>query len=1102
MKAASSKSFSARPLLVSIVYAVVSVVWIVFSDRLLRHLAASSDTMTRWSIIKGSLFVSLSAILMYFLMERISSANRNLAEKVKSQTAALQKSTDRGRQALETAREGVWAVDRQGRTELVNQRMGSMLGFRTEELVGRDLLEYVDSKWQKIAAERFRQQALSSDPVELKFRRKDGSEMWGSVYRVMLFDELGQYDGAVSRVSDISEQKSAEEQLRLQATALHAAANAIVITDTSGAILWVNPAFTTLTGYSSDEVIGMNPRILKSGEHDAAFYKSLWSTISEGKVWQGEMVNRHKSGGLYHEEMIIAPVRSTTGAVSHFIAIKQDVTTRNLAQDALRRSEKRFHRLVERSSDGIALVDAVGRIQYVSESACHISGHTRRELLGNNLLDFIDDEDRANAQRWFGCALSEPGSIIEGGFRMRRADGSWRYFEGTCSNRLQDPDVAALVVNFRDSTEHKSAVEALVRAEAKYREIFENAVVGICQSTPEGHFLSVNQAFATMFGFDSPEQAIQHTSEISLEMYADPAKREEFSHTLARDGVVRNFECEAKRRDGSRMCLLANARVVQGADGKIVYEGTVQDITEHKQAEEALRQSEEKFLRAFQSSPDAISISRLGDGRYVDVNEGYVRLFGRSREEAIGHTALELKVWENPEERRRMVTQLQREGSVRNLECSFRKKSDEIWRGLLSGEKIELAAEPCLLAVIRDVTEQTRLELQLRQAQRLEAVGRLAGGVAHDFNNMLGVILGYGDILQTQLPPRHPARASAAEMQKAALRAANLTRQLLAFSRKQILQPQVLNLNSLIEELCKMLRRLIGEDIEFVFRPGLEVARVKADPGQLEQVVMNLAVNARDAMPSGGQLLIETANVGVDADFAHRHAHMPPGPYVLLSVTDTGSGMTLETLSHIFEPFFTTKERGKGTGLGLSMVYGIVKRSGGYIWVDSEPNQGSAFQIYLPPTVEAEVAVPSLSHRSISLRGTETILIAEDDASVREMMRIVLAAAGYTVLEARDGAEALALLRHTRKSVHLLVTDIIMPGKMNGWELARSAAGKRPGIRALFMTGFGVELNTFGIDIAPDVMLLTKPFSADLLLRRIRETLDSGAGARSASTSP
>lgn len=974
MSRRSSEGFPASPLLVVIVYALVAVLWIVFSDRLLQRFVASPDLMTRWSIVKGILFVSLSAALIYFLMARLSSANRSLTGTMQSQTEALRKSESKYRRVLETAQEGVWVVDRHDRTEFVNQRMADMLGSSMEEMIGKNPLEYVDPDWQPISARGLTgQQAFSS--LELRLRRREGSETWASVSRGPLFDERGEYDGAILLISDISEHRKAEDDLRLQATAL-SAANSIVITDPAGTILWVNPAFTATTGYEPEEVIGRNPRILKSGEHDRQFYQGLWNTIQTGRVWQGEMVNRHKDGHLFWEEMTITPVRSREGAVTHFVAIKQDVTARNEAREALRRNEQRFRRLVENIGDGILSVDAEGQIQYASESVCKVSGYPQQQLVGRNLFQFVHEEDLAQVQNLFKRSVSEPDSTVQWGSRLRHRDGSWRYFEGTTSNRLADPDITALVINFRDSTARRQTEDALIRAEAKYRAIFENATLGIYVSAPRAQYLSMNPALASIYGFQSPEDAIHHSAEISS-LHVDPEKSGEFQRTLAKEGVVRNFEYEVRRRDGTRRWLIENARAVYGDQGELLYyEGVVQDVTERKS-----------------------------------------------------------------------------------------------------------------------------LESQLRQAQKLDAVGRLAGGVAHDFNNMLGVILGYGDILKTQLPSEHAALNSADEMQKAARRAANLTRQLLAFSRKQILQPQVLNLNFLIDELSKMLRRLIGEDIELVFRPGQDIARVKADPGQLEQVIMNLALNARDAMPRGGRLSIETINVTVDESHARQRSPMPPGFYVLLSVTDTGSGMNAEVVSHIFEPFFTTKEQGKGTGLGLSIVYGIVKQSGGYVWVDSEPNRGSTFQIYLPPTTEAQPILPSPDPRHAPIGGIETILVVEDDSALREMVRMVLTTAGYRILEACNGTEALSLLRVIHEPVHLLMTDIIMPG-MNGWELSRAASVGRPGIRTLFTTGFGVELNTFGIEIAPDVMLIPKPFESESLLRKVRETLDSRAGAKSATTSP
>jgi two-component system cell cycle sensor histidine kinase/response regulator CckA len=974
MSPQSGKRISTNALLVSAVYAAVSLAWIVFSDRVLKQLATTTEAMTLWSSVKGSVFVTASAALIYFLMSRIGSMNRTLAERVEQQTAELRRSQTRYRRVLETAQEGVWVVDRYDRTEFVNQPMASMLGLSAEEMRGSNPLEYVAPDWQPAASRDLKGQTAFSS-LELKLRRTDGSELWASASRGLLFDEQGQYDGSTLLVSDITEQRRAEDQLRLQATAVNAAANGIVITDPNGMILWVNPAFTATTGYQPQEVIGESTRILKSGEHDAGFYANLWNTIKSGRVWQGEMVNRHKDGHRYWEEMTIAPVHSREGTITHFVAIKQDVTARNQALDALRRSEERFRRLVENISDGILAADAEGRIEYASESACHVSGYPRQQLVGRNLFQFIHTDDVVAVQELFQHVVRERGSTVQWGARIRHKDGTWRYFEGSTANRLEDPDIAAMIINFRDGTARRETEQALVLAEERYRAIFENATIGIYLSSPQGQYLSMNKTLAATYGYESPEEAIRNLAVVSRK-YLDKGKWEEFRSLLASTGHVTDFEYAVERRDGTHRWLLESARGVHGDNGRLLY------------------------------------------------HEG----------------------------------------------------------------------------VVRDITDRKSLEVQLRQAQKLEAVGRLAGGVAHDFNNMLGVILGYGDILQSQLPPEHPGIKSAIEMQKAARRAADLTRQLLAFSRKQILQPQVVNLNSLIEELSKMLRRLIGENIELLFHGDPAVARVKADPGQLEQVVMNLAVNARDAMPGGGRLGIETGNVVIDEAFARQHEPMRAGEYVLLSITDTGSGMAPDVITHIFEPFFTTKEQGKGTGLGLSIVYGIVKQSGGYIWVDSELNRGTTFRIYLPPTTEA-ATVGALQRRTSPIGGNETILIVEDDDSIREMMRIVLAQAGYNIIEARNGDEALSSLPRMTQPVHLLVTDVIMPGTTSGWDLARAVNATHPEIHILFMTGFGIELDTFGMEVDPTVLLITKPFSADLLVGKVREALDRGHGSMSASTS-
>jgi len=392
-----------------------------------------------------------------------------------------------------------------------------------------------------------------------------------------------------------------------------------------------------------------------------------------------------------------------------------------------------------------------------------------------------------------------------------------------------------------------------------------------------------------------------------------------------------------------------------------------------------------------------------------------------------------------------------------------------------------------ILGIGRDVTERAQLEQQLRQAQKMEAVGRLAGGIAHDFNNLLTAITGYAELLHEDLAADDRRREDVVEIRKAADRAAGLTRQLLAFSRQQVLQPRVLDLNALVAEFENMLRRLLGEDVALATRLAPGLGAMQADPGQFEQVVMNLAVNSRDAMPNGGQLTIETANVDLDDAYAREHYPARPGPYVLLAVSDTGTGMTAEVQAHLFEPFFTTKEKGKGTGLGLATVYGIVKQSGGFIWVYSEVGHGTTFKIYIP---RVEGSAPPRPGAASVAAGTETVLIAEDESAVRAVARHALERHGYTVLEAPSGEAALDLAERYSGTIHLLLTDVVMSG-LSGPELARRLLPVRPEARVLFMSGYTGEAIVHHGLAAPGIHYIQKPFAPDALAAKVREVLNA-----------
>jgi PAS domain S-box-containing protein len=389
-----------------------------------------------------------------------------------------------------------------------------------------------------------------------------------------------------------------------------------------------------------------------------------------------------------------------------------------------------------------------------------------------------------------------------------------------------------------------------------------------------------------------------------------------------------------------------------------------------------------------------------------------------------------------------------------------------------------------------DITERKQLEWQFRQVQKMEAVGRLAGGVAHDFNNLLGVIIGYNDLLLDDISGADPRRKYVEEIRKATKRATSLTRQLLAFSRKQLLQPRVLDLNALVRDMEKMLRRMIGEDIDLTAALGSNLGCVKADPGQIEQVIMNMGVNARDAMPHGGRFIIETANADLDEAYARHHPPMPPGRYVKLAVSDTGCGMDAETQSHIFEPFFSTKEVGKGTGLGLSTVYGIVKQSGGYIWVYSEPGQGATFKIYLPRVDGAAPARSPEKTQTELPRASETVLLVEDESPLRELSQELLEGAGYTVLEAPNGLEAIQIAGLHNGPIHILLTDVVMPG-MSGPELAARLVPLRPEMRVIYMSGYPDELIAHHGFPEAASQFLEKPFTKESILLKLRQVLDT-----------
>jgi PAS domain S-box-containing protein len=601
-------------------------------------------------------------------------------------------------------------------------------------------------------------------------------------------------------------------------------------------------------------------------------------------------------------------------------------------------------------------------------------------------------------------------------------------------------------------------------------------------------FLAVNEAAIRHYGY-SREEFLRMTL-LDLQPKEEPS----VGLTSGLQSRPRGLEQAENRTHRKRDGTLIEAEIFSH---EVNFRGTgamlvlAHDVTAVLRNEERLRQSEEKFSKAFRSSPAAITISTKAEGRYLDANDVFLHMIGRQREEVVGRTTLELCVWEIPEDRTRMIAELDRVGLVSSFETVFNSRSHGTRAVQVSAELIQLEGTSCVLAITNDITEARTMEEQFRQAQKMEAAGRLAGGVAHDFNNMLGVIMGYCDLAEGRAHPDAVGR-DVAQIRKAAQHAARLTGQLLAFSRQQVLRPSVLNLNAVVGDLLQMLLRVISADVDLRFQPSLTLGNVRADSSQVEQILMNLVVNACDAMPQGGKIIIETADLELDESYTRRHPKVRPGAYVVLSVSDTGSGIAPATMAKIFDPFFTTKSPGQGTGLGLSMVYGAMEQAGGHVGVYSEEGKGATFRLYFPRIEEeAESRSPARTEAAVQ-GGPETVLLVEDERGLREVTAELLRTEGYTVLEAADGPAAIARSTDYAEPIHVLLADVVLPG-LNGRELANRICKSRPHIKVVYMSGYTGPLIANQAVLEPGVVLLPKPFTRLALLRQLRTVLDQAA---------
>jgi two-component system, cell cycle sensor histidine kinase and response regulator CckA len=765
---------------------------------------------------------------------------------------------------------------------------------------------------------------------------------------------------------------------------------------------------------------------------------------------------------------------------------------RKRVADALRESQARYQTIFERSRDGQFVSNADGRLVEVNQAAADLLGYAREDMLGMSAVSlYANAEQRHRVQE----QLDRDGAVDETELDFVRSDGRRvNVLLSAAQWRAPDGRVVGYHKSFRDVTQRILDQQALRESEERFRQIAANIreLFWVCDAA-FSRLIYVSPMFEEIWGI-SAEAAY---AECRTMMDAvEPAYRPKVKETLERASAGEAGEVEflIRRSDGESRWILTRAFPVRDEAGNVYrVVGTSDDVTARYIAASAVRSSEERLRAVLSMSPLPTVV--------VD-SEYKVELWNRAAERAFGWTADEIIGKPYPLQQedggdvevQDLFNQSLAGAALQGLEVRRRRRDGslvtlQVWNALLPEG---LSGSPSLVAILADVSEQRELEEQLRQAQRMEAVGRLAGGIAHDFNNLLTIIGGHIELILEDATLSAAVRTDVQEVSAGVRRAGDLTQQLLAFSRKQMLQPRALNLNDIVRGIERMLIRTIGAHIELVTSLDPQLATVSADPGRIEQVLMNLVLNAKDAMNAGGRLIIETKNVLLTEHDAAAHGALQPGAYAMLIVTDSGSGMDAATISHIFEPFFTTKEQGHGTGLGLATVYGIVRQSGGDVTVYSEPGLGSTFRVFLPAVALPAEPVPggnSAAGAPLTRRGSETILLVEDEAGVRALVHKTLARLGYRVLAADSATEALYQCRLHSGPIDMLLTDVVMPG-LGGGELAREITRIHPGIRVLFMSGYTAEgISHQGI-LRTGAAFLEKPFTLQGLTSKIEDVLE------------
>ncbi len=974
-----------------------------------------------------------------------------------------------------------------------NPAFARLVGRSPKDVVGRPIIDlYAPEDHDRIKAFIARSDREGHARIETQYLRPDGLPVDVQVDLVTVHESGGAPLYRIATAQNITERKITEASLRTTRDQLQAIDRAspipIIALTPSGTVFHWNLAAERVFGWNAEEVLGHQLPIVPIDR--ALEYQRFRERVVGGESFTEISQRQTRDGRRLDVQISTSPLYNAERECLGFVALYVDLTEQKTLEQALKASEERFAMAFEASPSGSILVRVSDqRIVEANQAMEKLTGYRRDQLIGRTtgeLPYFVEPGTRQ--QLWE--LLNRHGRVNQLEYRFRRADGVIRQAQAS-AEVLQINNESIVLGVLQDVTEQREAEQALRESEARLRLFIEHAPASLAMLDTEMRYLGVSRRWLSDYGLGERNLiGLNH-----YEIFPEIGDRWKEIHRRALQGEIIRADTDTfERTDGSTQVLRWEVRPWQDHSGAV---GGVlifsEDITASVIAKAALGESEARFRQLAESIHEVFWLTDVAKGSIIYISPGYESIWGRSCERLYQQP----RDWIDaihPEDRDRVLeaaTTRQVKGTYEEEYRIVRPDGSIRWirdrafpvRGS-AGDVTRVAG------VAEDITDRRQLESQVRQTQKMESVGLLAGGVAHDFNNWLTVISGSTELLMMEIPESQSENHELLqEIKFASERAGALTRQLLAFSRREVVEPKVMDLNVIILDTEKMLRRLLGEDVqlETSLAPGL--GWVKIDPGQWTQVLMNLAVNARDAMPTGGRLIMSTRRQTLEAGFTQARSPLRPGEYVALAVTDTGCGMSPEVRSRVFEPFFTTKGMGKGTGLGLAVVHGIVTQSGGHIELESEPGGGTTFRVYLP--VADEVArVNASAAGSHNLRGEETVLVVEDEESIRRVACQGLRGQGYTVLQAGDGEEALKVLERHGQAIDLLVTDVVMP-KMSGRMLAEAVKAAYPGVRVLYTSGYTDDaVVRHGIQQA-EVAFLSKPYTPMVLLRKIRQVLES-----------